>query len=288
MVESGLAVGYHTRLDFLPPGRSLALKFCALASGSKGNAVFVGDGRRGVLIDAGLSARELERRLALRGLDPADIGAVVVTHEHRDHVRGVGVWGRRYGVPVYMTEACRRSAERVIGADGFRGVTVQEFEPGERFSVDDLDLLAVGTSHDAAESVGFRISDGETVLGFATDLGCISAAVRSALSDAHLLYLESNHDEDRLLGGPYPWFLKKRIRSPLGHLSNGDCAALVAELLHDRLRALVLGHLSEINNEPRLAYERTLRVLEDRGAGEDITLLVARQDQPGRVLELAA
>jgi phosphoribosyl 1,2-cyclic phosphodiesterase len=288
LVESCTRVGYHTRLDFLPPGRSPALKFCALASGSKGNAVFVGSGRGGVLIDAGLSARELERRLVCRGLAPEEIGAVVVTHEHRDHIRGIGVWGRRHQIPVYMTEACRHSVERILGPGGLRGVEVKEFEAAREFLIDDLSLLAVGTSHDAVESVGFRISDGSTVLGFATDLGCVSPLVRSALRGAHLLYLESNHDEERLLGGPYPWVLKQRIRSHLGHLSNGACANLVAEMLHDGLRALVLGHLSEVNNEPHLAFARTRQVLDDRGAAEDVTLLVARQDQPGRVLELAA
>ena len=250
--------------------------------------MFVGGGRRGVLIDAGLSARELERRLALRGLDPAAVGAVVVTHEHRDHIRGIGAWGRRHRVPVYMTAACRHAAARLLGRDGLRGVEVREFEPDREFSVADLEFLAVGTSHDAVESVGFRISDGATVLGFATDLGCVSTVVRSALRGAHLLYLESNHDEERLRGGPYPWFLKQRIRSSLGHLSNGECAGLVAELLHDGLRALVLGHLSETNNEPHLAFARTRQVLDDGGAVEAVTLLVARQDQPGRVLELAA
>ena len=287
-VESEAALGYHTRLDFLPPARSLPLRFCALASGSKGNAVYVGGDRRGVLIDAGLPGRQIEQRLAARGLDAGSVAAVVVTHEHRDHIAGVGVWGRRFGVPVYMTPACRRGAEQVLGLRGLHGVEVREFEPGRAFPVGDLEFLPVATSHDAAESVGFRVTDGATVLGFATDLGCVSPALSDALRGAHLLYLESNHDEDRLWNGPYPWFLKQRIRSSRGHLSNGECAELAGSLLHDGLRALVLGHLSEINNEPHLAFRRARQLLDERGVSGDVTLLVARQDRPGRVVEWAA
>ncbi|MDF1555454.1 MAG: MBL fold metallo-hydrolase, partial [Deferrisomatales bacterium] len=147
--------------------------------------MYVGGDRRGVLIDAGLPGRQIEQRLAARGLDAESVAAVVVTHEHRDHISGVGVWGRRYGVPVYMTPACRRGAEKMLGPGGLRGVEVREFEPGQVFPVGDLEFLSVATSHDAAESVGFRVTDGATVLGFATDLGCVSPVLRVALRGAH-------------------------------------------------------------------------------------------------------
>jgi phosphoribosyl 1,2-cyclic phosphodiesterase len=241
-----------------------------------------------VLIDAGLPGRQIEQRLVARGLDAGSVAAVVVTHEHRDHISGVGVWGRRYGVPVYMTPACRRGAEQVLGPRGLRGVAVREFEPGRGFPVGDLEFLPVATSHDAAESVGFRVTDGCAALGFATDLGCVSPELRDALRGAHLLYLESNHDEDRLWNGPYPWFLKQRIGSDRGHLSNGACATLAAELLHGGLKTLVLGHLSEINNEPHLAFRHARSLLDEHQAADDVMLLVARQDRPGRVVEWVA
>jgi phosphoribosyl 1,2-cyclic phosphodiesterase len=215
------------------------------------------------------------------------VTAVVVTHEHRDHVAGVGVWARRYGVPVYMTETCRRAVPRAPGSRGLDGVEVRGFESGRPFEVAGLEFLPVSTSHDAADSVGFRITDGSAVFGFATDLGFASHLVRHTLKDAHLLFLESNHDENLLVSGPYPWFLKQRIRSRHGHLSNAACADLVADLLHRGLQTVVLGHLSETNNQPALAYEATRRVLLERGAARDVTLLVARQDRPGRVVQVA-
>ncbi len=244
--------------------------------------MYVGSAGRGVLIDAGLPGSRVEERLGAAGLSPDRVGAVVVTHGHRDHLSGAGVWGRRYGVPVYMTEECRRTSPETLGPRGLDRVEVRLFEPGVAFAVEGLEFRPVATSHDAPDSVGFRVTDGDAVLGFATDLGFASHLVRHALRGAHVLYVESNHDEDLLVNGPYPWFLKQRIRSRHGHLSNGACATLLGELLHPGLRAVVLGHLSETNNEPRLAYEAARRVLDGAGAGEDVTLLVARQDRPGR------
>lgn len=273
--------------SFLPSRpRRAPLEFCALASGSKGNAVYVGSGGRGVLVDAGLPGVELERRLAAAGLGAAAVAAVVVTHEHRDHVNGVGVWARRFGVPVHAARATWEAAGRVLPARALRGVEAVFFEPGRSFVVADLEFTPVSTSHDAADSVGFRITDGACVAGVATDLGFASHLVREGLRGADLLYLESNHDEELLLNGPYPWPLKQRIRSRQGHLSNDASAALLAELVHQGLKAVVLGHLSETNNQPRLAYHAARRALASAGAETDVTLLVARQDRPGTVVRL--
>jgi phosphoribosyl 1,2-cyclic phosphodiesterase len=246
----------------------------------------VGTEGQGVLVDAGLPGREVEKRLRAADLDPMRVSAVVVTHEHRDHISGVGVWARRFGVPVYAARATWEAAKAMFPARTLRGVEVRFFEPGEAFPVAGLEFTPISTSHDAADSVGFRISEGDTVLGFATDLGFASHLVREGLRGAALLYLESNHDERLLLDGPYPWPLKQRIRSRHGHLSNADCADLVADLLHEGLQALVLGHLSETNNTPRLAYDCTREALASCGAAEDVALLVARQDRPGTVVRV--
>jgi phosphoribosyl 1,2-cyclic phosphodiesterase len=271
---------------FAPPPRSFALEFCALASGSKGNAVFVGSRGRGVLVDVGLAGREIERRIVTSGVQPEAISAVVVTHEHRDHISGVGVWARRYRVPVYMTATCRDAASAVLGPRGLERVEVRLFEPGLAFGAGGLEFFPFSTSHDALDSVGFRVTDGSKALGIATDLGFASHVVRHHLAAADLLYLESNHDEDLLVNGPYPWFLKQRIRSRHGHLSNAASALLLGELLHGGLHTVVLAHLSETNNTPRLAYEAGRAALADCGAERDVTLLVARQDRPSRVVRL--
>lgn len=262
----------------------MPLELCALASGSKGNAVYVGSEGRGVLIDAGLPGREIARRLEASGIEPTRIEAVVVTHEHRDHISGVGVWARRFRVPVYADPVTWSTAVKALPPGALRGVEVVPFEAGEPFTAAGLEFLPITTSHDAVRSVGFRIRDGESVLGFATDLGFASNLVRETLKGARILYLESNHDEEMLARGPYPWPLKQRIRSRHGHLSNVDCAALVSDLLHGGLRTIVLGHLSQTNNTPRLAYEAAQGALKRGGAEEDVVLLVARQDVPGRVV----
>ncbi len=240
-----------------------------------------------MLIDAGLPGKRIEERLEAVGLAPSMIQGVVVTHEHRDHSSGVGVWARRYKVPLYATDQTLGQIERVMGPGTLKNVEVRPFEVGGKFTVGELEFTPFSTSHDAACSVGFRIADGSAILGFATDLGTFSGETRAQLSDSRILYLESNHEMEMLLAGPYPWFLKNRIRSEKGHLSNEECAGLVGELLHDKLETVILAHLSETNNEPRLAFDRISKVLERNGAGEDVKLLVARQDRPGRIVRAA-
>ncbi len=262
------------------------MEFCALASGSRGNAVYVGSNGAGVLVDVGLSARSVARRLDAAGMDPARVRAVVLTHEHRDHATGVAAWCRRHRVPVWMTEGCLAGLEALLGPGGLEGVEVRLFASGEPFEAAGLEFLPVRMSHDAADPVGFRVTDGRARIGLATDLGFATHWVREALRGADLLYVESNHDEERLWNGPYPWPLKQRVRSRHGHLSNRACSDLVADLLHPGLRCVVLGHLSQTNNEPRLAYTATRSVLERAGAARDVMLLVARQDRPGRVVRV--
>jgi phosphoribosyl 1,2-cyclic phosphodiesterase len=262
------------------------LEICALASGSKGNCVYVGNCGRGVLIDAGLSGSEIEARLSASSIDARSIAAVLVTHEHTDHARGVGIWARRYKIPVYLAPGVDEAVSRACGGQGLAKVEVRGFEPGEPFEVAGVEFTAFSTSHDAHFSVGFRVTDGSSTLGFATDLGVATAEVESMLSETDLLYIESNHDAEMLRNGPYPAHLKRRIKSELGHLSNDDSARLLEKLVRAKLKAVILAHLSEINNTPAIAYRRALGVLEGLGAATDVALLVARQDKPGTLLKI--
>jgi phosphoribosyl 1,2-cyclic phosphodiesterase len=252
---------------------------CPLASGSRGNAVLVSTPDTAVLVDAGLSGVELERRMAAVGQDPARLSAIVVTHEHTDHVKGVGVLGRRFNIPVYITPATHRACS---GLGTIPGLIY--FECGTRFQIQDLAVTPFSISHDACDPAGLTLTWQNRKIGIATDLGVVTNLVRNHLAGCSLLYLESNHDPDMLINGPYPWHLKQRIQSRTGHLSNTDAGTLLAELVHKDLTHVVLAHLSEENNRPEQALAEVGRCLN----GTNIALSVAGPDRPGRMIQLKA
>lgn len=230
-----------------PPPSANGLAVCVLASGSKGNAVYISDGTTALLLDAGLSGIEIERRMKSRGLTPAHLTAILVSHEHSDHIKGVGVLSRRYHLPVYMTPRTRRAAESQLGrVDDFH-----DFECGRAFSIDRLRVHPFSISHDAADPSGFTVSQNGCKIGVATDLGIATAMVREHLKHCRMVLIEANHDTQMLLTGPYPWHLKQRVKSRTGHLSNTAAKELLAEIRHDRLQHVILGHLSEQNNTPQ-------------------------------------
>lgn len=224
------------------------MRVCLLASGSKGNAVFIESGETRLLIDAGLSAREISSRLAEIGVAGEDLDALLVTHEHTDHCRGLGPVARRFGLPVFVHHQTRPA---LSGAGKLPQVL--EFAAGQPLSFRDLRIEAFPTTHDAAAPVGFTLESGEGKIGIATDLGIATRLVADRMQKCRILILESNHDEEMLIEGPYPWHLKQRIRSNHGHLSNGAAARLLGELLWEGLEAVFLAHLSEVNNDPALA-----------------------------------
>lgn len=221
------------------------LRICLLASGSKGNAVYIEAGETRLLVDAGLSAREVERRLALIGVAADSLDAILLTHEHLDHVRGVGPLARRFRLPLYVHPATRQSLPRLGRID-----RLEEFELGSRFALRDLEVMPFSVTHDAAAPAGFVFETPVGRIGFATDLGIATHLVGSYLKDCRVLIIESNHDEIMLQDGPYPWHLKQRIRSRHGHLSNSASAELLGGLVWDGLEAVFLAHLSETNNHP--------------------------------------
>lgn len=224
------------------------MRLAFLGSGSSGNATAIECGGDIVLIDAGFSARETLRRLCVAGLDPAGIRALFVTHEHADHVGGVRVLAKRLTVPVYATAGTRQAARLDLHVDDVRTISAEE-----TITVGTLRLRAFDVSHDAVEPVGYRVEGGcGTTLGFVSDTGVLPPGSTEALSGCDVLALECNHDEDMLAKGPYPWFLKQRILSSRGHLSNTAAVRFLESIAADRLRAVAALHLSHQNNESDL------------------------------------
>ena len=237
--------------------REYSLAVCTLASGSKGNATYISDGSTSILIDAGLSGREIQRRLTSRGLDPAQLSAIIVSHEHSDHTRGVGILSRRFKLPVYINQNTHSGAAAEIG----KAHEIKPFECGTSFNIRDLAIHPFSISHDAEDPAGFTVGSNGTRMAIATDMGIATAMVKEHLKHCALLILEANHDPLMLETGPYPWPLKQRIQSRTGHLSNADSRKLLYELQHENLQHVILAHLSEINNTPHKALEEVSRAL---------------------------
>lgn len=232
------------------------MRVCLLASGSKGNAVYVESRETRLLIDAGLSARELKSRLALIGADGQALDALLITHEHRDHCRGVGPMARSNRLPVFVHTATRK-----VLPDPGRLDDLREFDDTGAFTWRDLKVEPFPLTHDAVAPVGYTIESAEGKIGIATDLGIATRLVAERLKGCRVLILEANHDEEMLRDGPYPWHLKQRIRSNHGHLSNTASAQLLQGLLWEGLEAVFLAHLSETNNHPGLAESCAREVL---------------------------
>ena len=232
-------------------------------------------------MDAGLTLRETKLRLGKIGIRPDEISAIIVTHEHTDHIKGLGPLGRALKIPLYMTRLTRKAASEWLG----KGLVIREFEAGTAFDIDGLHVEPFSIPHDAADPVGFSFYSGNFKAGLATDLGYASALVIERLKGVNLLVLESNHDPVMLKTGPYPWPLKQRVAGKEGHLSNDDAGRLLLELLHDGLRHVTLAHLSQINNLPELAFDCAKSTLAKSSYGH-VSLGVAGQDSVGVFAEV--
>jgi phosphoribosyl 1,2-cyclic phosphodiesterase len=226
------------------------LRVCLLASGSKGNSLYVETGRTKLLVDAGLSAREITARLATLGVSGSEIDGIIITHEHGDHVRGAGSLARKFNLPVLISYPASREVVEI-----FRSVQLVEFESGCSFEFQDILLDPFPVTHDTADPVGLVVESREGRIGVATDLGIVTRLVREKLKGCGVLVIEANHDEEMLTNGPYPWHLKQRVKSRHGHLSNSESAALLAEVTHQGLEGIFLAHLSEVNNHPDMALK---------------------------------
>ena len=227
------------------------MRFASLASGSRGNCLVAEAGASRVLVDCGLSPRETARRLARLGLEPADLSAILVTHEHDDHVGHAYPFAAQHSLPVYLTHGTRR-AQEASGAPA-EGVELRLIEGRAPFAVGELRVEPFTVPHDAREPVQFVLGDGARRLGVLTDLGTSTAHVEAMLSGCDALVLETNHDLDLLWGGDYPKWLKERIGGPFGHLDNAAAGRLLAALERSRLKHVIAAHLSQQNNTEALA-----------------------------------
>ena len=257
------------------------MRFSVLASGSGGNACYVETARSRILIDAGLSCRELMRRLSLIGADPAGLDALILTHEHLDHIKGAGPMARRLNLPVYGNRSTLEKGMKIIGNIS-KPVTVHT---GQSITINGLLIETFTKCHDAADPMGVVVSSNGVKLGLITDLGRSTRVVEDRLRGCRGLIIESNHDERMLEEGPYPLELKRRIKGPDGHLSNGQAAELLEALSHEALDVVVLAHLSAKNNLPDMALTAAKECL--LRCGRSTTRIVMScQDSPAPLIEL--
>jgi len=252
--------------------------FCNLGSGSKGNSTFIKYNNTAVLIDQGFSIKEIVRRLNQRDLNPLDIKAIILTHEHSDHISGVAPFARRYKIPVYMTEL----TYRVIKQNQFNNVHIKTFTSGESFKIFDLGIKTFKIPHDAADPIGLVISSGGKSIGILTDIGSPIESLFQHIDNVNLLLLESNHDLFMLLNSPYPLNVIQRIKSRLGHLSNDQALYFFRKVSQNtNIKYIVIGHISETNNDPMIINEMFSKENNKR-----IKIEIALQNYPSNVIKI--
>lgn len=258
------------------------MRFISIASGSSGNCIYVGTNGTHILVDAGISARRIENGLSEVGVRPSELTAICVTHEHSDHIRGLGILARKYGIPIYATGGTIREIRKTKTLGEYPEELLTPIMPDVDFTVGDVTVKPFHIDHDAADPVAYRLQAEGKSFAIATDLGHFNQYTIDHLLDLDAVLLESNHDLRMLETGPYPWYLKRRIMGDFGHLSNENAGRLVNHILNEKLRYILLGHLSKENNLPELAYE-TVRVAVDMGESpyrdSDFRLTIARRDE---------
>lgn len=263
----------------------MSLQFCSLSSGSNGNCYLIGTERTLILVDAGISCKKIIQQLTELRLRPELLSGVLITHEHADHIKGAEVLSRKYQIPLFTNEKTGEEMLRLMKRT--EGVRLQSFETGRPFSLGNIDIMPFPVSHDAADPVGFSLCSGGRQISTATDTGCITEEMLRELSTADLLILEANHDEDMLKMGKYPWFLKQRILSPVGHLSNEAAGEAIVQIAGSmsKPRQILLGHLSRENNFPEMAVATVKNVMEEHNLfpGNKLQIHLLKRDALSRV-----
>ncbi len=265
------------------------MELCSIASGSSGNCIYVGTDDTHIMIDAGISGKRIENGLNSIGLKTSELQGILITHEHSDHISGLGVVARRYGIPMYATPGTVEAIRRIPSVGKIDESLFRLIEAGEDFTIGDMRIEPVAISHDAAEPVAYIMRKGTRSMGVITDLGKYDENIVEKLQGLDVLLLEANHDVHMLQAGRYPYPLKQRILSERGHLSNESSGRLLGRVLHDDFQAVVLGHLSQENNYASLAYE-TVRLEISLGdnpyKGDDFPIYVADRKEVSEVIAI--
>lgn len=261
----------------------MAVSITVLASGSRGNSTVVASSRTRLLVDAGLSCKETLRRLMASQCDPCSLSAILITHEHSDHISGLNVLAKKLRIPVYITASTQHAYLRFARdsqGNKVRLERVENFEAGRSFQVGDIAVTPFTIPHDAADPVGFTFRSEGIKAAIATDLGYMPVSVKDHIRGCQMLVVESNHDVEMLRIGPYPWSVKQRVLSRVGHLSNDALADFIVNDYDGEAEYLILAHLSEQNNHPEVARTAAERALDRHGSLFGNKLMLACQDQP--------
>ena len=262
------------------------LNFCSLYSGSSGNSLFVESDSTRLLVDAGVSGKKIISALDSLEIDPASINAILITHEHTDHIQGLSAISKKYDIPVFATKETFDAMP--LQTDKLPEKNINYFKPSEKFSINDLDILPFKIPHDAANPCGFSISnDNDQKISIATDIGHMTKSILKHLEGSEFILLESNYEPEVLKCCSYPFHLKSRISSNTGHLSNPDAGKTISYLLkNSNLHTAMLGHLSKESNMPELAYQTVVGELLKDSNSDLIKLSVADRNSPSNLIKL--
>lgn len=260
--------------------------FCSLYSGSSGNSIFVSSGKTNILIDAGLPGKKIDEALKSIDKNPSSIDGIFITHEHSDHIKGVGILSRKYDIPIYANDKTWSAMESSLGKIKEHNIKIMDRR--SVVHIGDLDVKSFVTPHDAIAPVGYTITNKNKKVSIATDFGVFTREIYDNIKESDVILLESNHDVNMLKYGPYPYPLKCRILSEIGHLSNEDCGKAITNIVKCGAgKRIMLGHLSKTNNNPDLAFQTALSAIEEKGIvqGKDIILSMAKRDNPSGYIE---
>ena len=265
------------------------MRLCSIASGSSGNCIYVGSDATHLLVDVGISGKKIECGLNSLGLSGNDLDGILITHEHSDHISGLGVLARKYEIPIYATRGTITAIRRTKNLGNLDDDLFREIKEDSKFTIKDLTVNPMRVSHDSAQPAAYRFSYGSKKVAVCTDLGIYNDYTVECLKGMDALLIEANHDVNMLQVGPYPYYLKQRILGDRGHLSNENSGRLLSRILHDRLQTIVLGHLSKENNLPELAYEAVrmeITMGDNPYNANDFRLMVADRSEVSPVIKI--